>query len=132
MSLVGAGVNLQGIVQAAAQVSLAIVVMLGGAVLLLRFLPRLPFGRALVLASSPEQTQLRVSEPSPTDLLLPGDMGTAASPLRPSGIAEIAGTRVDAITEGDYIPANTPIEVLRVEPSYVVVRRASKAEPSRG
>lgn len=132
MSLVGAGVNVQGIVRAATQVSVALLVMLGGAVLLLHFLPRLPFGRALILSSGPEQARLRAPESSPTDLILPGDIGTAASPLRPSGIAEIGGARVDAMSEGEYIAADTPIEVLRIEQNHVIVRRVVKSEPLRG
>ena len=125
MSLLGAGVTAQGVLQAAAQVAIALGGALGGAALLLRFLPRLPFARNLVLASGLPSHELSF-EPSPLDRILPGDQGNAATLLRPSGTAEIAGVRVDAISEGEYIPAGTPLEVVRVEASYVVVRRADE------
>ncbi|MDI1445173.1 NfeD family protein [Polyangium sp. 6x1] len=127
MSFVGPGVTPAGAVHAAAGVSLALVVTLVGAALLLRLLPRLPFGRRLVLESGPREHALPFAA-SPLDAILPGDLGKAASPLRPSGIAEITGARVDALSEGEYIPAGAPLEVLRVERSYVVVRRAAEKE----
>ena len=127
MSFVGAGVTTAGVVSAAAQVALALAVTLVGAALLLRFLPRLPFGRKLVLETGLSDHALPF-EPSPLDAILPGDLGKAASALRPSGIAEITGARVDALSEGEYIPAGTPLEVLRVEQSHVVVRRAGNKE----
>nr|WP_275939214.1 NfeD family protein [Polyangium spumosum] len=127
MSFVGAGVTTAGIVSAAAQVAVALAVTLVGAALLLRFLPRLPFGRRLVLETGHPDHALPF-EPSPLDAILPGDLGKAASPLRPSGVAEITGARVDAISEGEFIPAGTALEVLRVERSHVVVRRAFEKE----
>lgn len=61
------------------------------------------------------------------DLILhAGKIGTALTPLRPSGTAEIFGQRLDVVTEGDYIPAGTPVEVVRVEGSRVVVRAMEK------
>ncbi len=128
MSFVGAGVTTAGIVQAAAQIAVALAVTLVGAALLLRFLPRLPFGRKLVLVDSGLTEHALPFEPSPFDAILPGDLGKAASALHPSGIAEITGARVDAISEGEYIPAGAPLEVLRVEQSHVVVRRAGEKE----
>jgi membrane-bound serine protease (ClpP class) len=123
MSLVGAGVTLAGILGAAAQVAVALGVALVGAALLFRFLPRLPFGRRLVLESRLAPAGLS-PDTAKIDMVLPGDFGRAASALRPSGIAEFAGTRLDAISEGEYIPAGAPLELLRVEQGHVVVRRA--------
>ncbi|WP_281314246.1 NfeD family protein [Polyangium sp. y55x31] len=127
MSFVGPGATTADVIHAAAEVAAALVVTFVGAALLLRVLRRLPFGRSLVLEAGHPARALPF-EGSPLDAILPGDLGTAASPLRPSGIAEITGARVDALSEGEYIPAGTPIEVLRVEQSYVVVRRAGEKE----
>ncbi|WP_282417674.1 NfeD family protein [Polyangium sp. 15x6] len=127
MSFIGPGVTAAGAVQAAAEVAIALVVTLVGAALVLRFLPRLPFARSLILENGRPERALPFSA-SPLDAILPGDLGKAASPLRPSGIAEITGARVDALSEGEYIPAGTPLEVLRVERSYVVVRPAAEKE----
>lgn len=55
---------------------------------------------------------------------LVGRPGRALTPLRPAGVAAVAGRRVDVVTEGEYLPAGTPVEVIRVEGRRVVVRAA--------
>ncbi|MBV8363543.1 MAG: nodulation protein NfeD [Candidatus Eremiobacteraeota bacterium] len=52
---------------------------------------------------------------------LRGLSGTASSFLRPAGVATIDGKRVDVLTEGDFIPAGTPVRVTRVEGARVFV-----------
>jgi membrane-bound serine protease (ClpP class) len=60
-----------------------------------------------------------------------GRTGTALSPLRPAGIADIDGARVDVVSDGDFIEAGTPILVTRVDGNRIVVRRSpSDQEPS--
>jgi membrane-bound serine protease (ClpP class) len=51
-----------------------------------------------------------------------GATGIARSYLRPGGVAEIEGARVDVVTEGEYVPAGTPIEVIADEGYRRVVR----------
>ena len=48
-----------------------------------------------------------------TDRSWLGRTGTAVSPLRPAGIAEIAGTRLDVVSDGGFIEALAVIEVTR-------------------
>ena len=52
---------------------------------------------------------------------LRGMSGTAASFLRPAGVASIDGQRVDVLTAGDFIAAGTPVRVTRVEGARVFV-----------
>jgi membrane-bound serine protease (ClpP class) len=52
---------------------------------------------------------------------LRGMTGVAASFLRPAGVAQIDGKRVDVLTEGEFIAAGTPIRVTRVEGARVFV-----------
>lgn len=54
---------------------------------------------------------------------LVGSFGTAVSDLRPGGIVEIDGHRVDVITSGEFVPAGSAIEVVRDERYRRVVRR---------
>jgi len=130
MSFVGAGVTSDGVLTAAAQVAAALGVALAGAALLLRLLPRLPFGRQIILESSLSPLQPS-SGPLLVETVLPGDLGQTVSALRPSGIATFSGVRVDAISEGEYIPAGSSIEVIRVEQSHLVVKRVVEAEGKR-
>lgn len=53
---------------------------------------------------------------------LVGQSGVAHTPLRPSGIAVIAGQRVDVVTEGALIERGTSVKVIAVEGARVVVR----------
>jgi membrane-bound serine protease (ClpP class) len=50
-----------------------------------------------------------------------GLTGVAASYLRPAGVAQIDGKRVDVLTEGEFIAAGTPIRVTRVEGARIFV-----------
>ena len=56
---------------------------------------------------------------------LRGRTGTAASFLRPAGIAAIDGQRIDVLTEGEFIPQGTPVRVVRVEGARVFVEAVS-------
>jgi len=51
-----------------------------------------------------------------------GKRGVAQSHLRPAGVADIEGERVDVVTEGEYVKPGTPIEVLALEGNHLVVR----------
>ena len=57
---------------------------------------------------------------------LTGATGVALSDLRPSGMADIGGRRIDVVTEGDYIRAGEPIQVSIDEDYRRVVRRTSR------
>ena len=96
---------------------------MAGAFALLRVLPHLPFGRRLVLETGMEADLGYVSAPE-SDRQWLGRTGTALSPLRPAGIAEIDGVRVDVVSDGGFIDAGTPIEVTRVDGNRIVVRRS--------
>ncbi len=53
-----------------------------------------------------------------------GKRGISKSVLRPAGIADIEGKRVDVVSVGGYIPSHTPVEVIKVEGRRIVVRQA--------
>ena len=55
-----------------------------------------------------------------SDLL--GKEGTSITVLRPSGKADFDGTIADVVTEGEFIQEKTPIRVIKVEGSRVIVR----------
>ena len=91
-------------------------------VLMLRYLPRLPFGRRLILETGLGAGQEYGSAPD-SDRRWLGKQGRALSPLRPAGIAEIEGARVDIVSDGELIDAGQLVEVTRVDGNRIVVRR---------
>jgi len=41
--------------------------------------------------------------------------------LRPSGIIEVNGKKLNALTQGEYIDSNTKIKIISVEGNKIVV-----------
>jgi membrane-bound serine protease (ClpP class) len=123
LTLVGAGATWQVVLAAGGRVLLSVLLATAGALAVLRILPRLPVGRRLVLGAELPARTGYTSEP-PADHRWLGRRGTAASPLRPAGIADIDGERVDVVSDGEFIEAGHPVEVLRVDGNRIVVRHA--------
>ncbi|MES2123191.1 MAG: NfeD family protein [Gemmatimonadota bacterium] len=61
-----------------------------------------------------------IAAPQRDDLV--GQGGIAETDLRPSGMATIAGERVDVVTEGGFISAGQPVTVIRADGYRHVVR----------
>ncbi|MBQ8954437.1 MAG: hypothetical protein IJ048_10005 [Clostridia bacterium] len=53
-----------------------------------------------------------------------GKTGLAKTILRPAGVAEFEGVRLNVLTDGDFIDENTKIVVERVEGNRIFVRKA--------
>jgi membrane-bound serine protease (ClpP class) len=124
LSMLGSGDSAQFILFTTARVVFALLSALALSLLLLRFLPRLPLGRQLILQGGLDTARGYSSAP-PGDLHWLGKSGYAWSPLRPAGIAEIDGQRVDVVSEGGFIDARESIEVVRVDGNRIVVKRTS-------
>ncbi len=124
LTLVGAGATASVIIQALGQVAIALLLAFAGAFGLLRLLPSLPFGRRLVLSTGMQADLGYVSTPD-SDLKWLERVGTSVSPLRPAGIAEIDGARIDVVSDGGFIEVGAAIQVVRVDGNRIVVRRAS-------
>lgn len=50
-----------------------------------------------------------------------GKTGAARTPLRPAGIAELDGVRLNVVTEGDFIEKGASVRVVRASGNRVVV-----------
>jgi membrane-bound serine protease (ClpP class) len=122
MSVTGGGATAQFILAASGRVIFSLLFALLASLLLLRLLPRLPVGRRLVLQADLGAGQEYGSAPE-RDRHWLGKQGRASSPLRPAGIAEIEGERVDVVSDGDLIEAGENVEVTRVDGNRIVVRR---------
>ncbi|KQL48967.1 serine protease [Brevibacillus choshinensis] len=54
--------------------------------------------------------------------------GIALTPLRPAGMVKVDGKRVDAVSMGGFVAAGTPIVVIQVEGTRVVVQEQEQKE----
>jgi membrane-bound serine protease (ClpP class) len=107
--------------------SIAIIGSIIVIMLLARYLPRTSFYRRFALIdSNPPGPSLGGSHRQfETALALaPGMQGTAVTVLRPSGKARFADHIVDVVTEGEFIPPQTPVTVTQTDGMRVVVKSA--------
>ncbi|WP_298829840.1 NfeD family protein [uncultured Piscinibacter sp.] len=123
LSMTGTGDTAAVIAQAAWRVVIALLVALGVGIALLRAMPRMPFARRLVLASDLGTGPAHGSAPLSDQRWL-GKQGRAASALRPAGIADIDGERVDVVSDGELVERGATIQVTHVDGNRIVVRRA--------
>ncbi len=126
MSLIGGGASWEFVGLALGRVVISLLLALAASLLLLRFLPRLPFGRQLILQTGLATDEGYAAAPE-RDINWQGKYGKALSALRPAGIAEIDGERVDVVSDGEFIEPGEPIFVTRVDGNRIVVRHRRAA-----
>src|SRR5436305_9318394 len=97
---------------------------LGG--LLLHLWPRTPMGRRIILTGPAEDMTL-ASLPINKELeQLKGRFGRTLSWLRPGGVVDFDGRRVDALTEGMMVEPGQWVRCVDVQAGKVIVRPAQK------
>jgi membrane-bound serine protease (ClpP class) len=120
LSTLGSGFSMDALFLAAARLGVSLTLAIVLSLLMLRFLPKTRLGRQLVLETGLTAEQGFTSEPL-SDHALVGKTGLALSDLRPAGIADIDGKRVDVVSNGGYIEAGQPIKVDHVDGNRIVV-----------
>ena len=87
-----------------------------------KYLPKSERFGQLVLAPELSSASGYVSAESMEELV--GRTGVSLTPLRPAGMADIGGERIDVVTRGEFVLPGTEVEIIRVRGSRVVVRTA--------
>lgn len=124
MSLLGAGATAAAVLASVARAAVSFVVALVAMLALLAVLPRSRIARGVIL-------EARLASSQPAQAAPPswvGASGTALTPLRPAGVARLAGERVDVVSDGPYVPAGAPVEAIRQDGNRVVVRQVLASE----
>lgn len=106
------------------RLALALVALIVGAIVFARFLPGMRLGKQLVLQSATSAASGYVGTAAEHATLL-GKRGRVTTALRPAGIAQFDGHRVDVVSEGEFIDKDTEVEVIQVDGNRVVVRRVA-------
>jgi len=112
------------VVQALAVLGASVFITLAVAFAWFRHLPNSRRFRGLIHQESSLSAEGYVSALPRGDLV--GKQGVALTDLRPAGVATVDGERIDVVTEGEYVHATSPIEILRAEGYRHVVRAVSK------
>ncbi len=55
-----------------------------------------------------------------------GSEGRSLTALRPSGIADFSGVKLDVVSEGDFISKDTEVIIIKVEGHRIVVKQKTK------
>ena len=107
---------------ARATATLAAALVLAGllAASLAKWLPRSSRFNRLVLV--PDLASADGYTAADTDTGLVGQRGTAATPLRPAGVALFGERRVDVVSQGSFVLAGAAVEVVTVRGARVEVR----------
>ena len=112
---------LGGTTDAVAALAASVVIAVLIFVVIVKRLPSSRLWRKLVLRDSTTSEEGYVSAETQNELV--GCTGRAETELRPSGRALLAGRPVDVVSEGAFIGKGTPIVVVSVNGSRVVVRK---------
>lgn len=105
----------------------AIFVTPAAIITLLRRFPTSILGRRLILTTQLGDQPPSQQGDSPTPVAprsLAGRTGVATTPLHPSGVALIDGTRFSVVTNGEYLETGTKVIVAQHFGARIVVRRA--------
>jgi membrane-bound serine protease (ClpP class) len=92
-------------------------------IIMVRMMPRSRYWDRLVLAT--EEKASDGYRTSPYEDLL-GASGIAHTNLRPGGTGEFGGRRVSVTTEGSFLERNTPITIIGIEGTSVMVRKSDE------
>jgi membrane-bound ClpP family serine protease len=86
-----------------------------------KVLPKTRFGRQVILARPIRERGDAISD-TPDLIKLLGQEGAVLTPLRPVGMCDFAGRRVECVAESGYVPKDNRVTVIRIEGTQVTVR----------
>ena len=108
------------IIQATYSILIALSVSIIGFFLLIKYIPSTRTWRKFVL-STEQKKELGYTVGTRNLKRLIGEKGITITPLRPSGLAEVQGKKLNVLTRGEYVDVNTKIEIVNVEGNKIVV-----------
>jgi membrane-bound serine protease (ClpP class) len=95
-------------------------------VLAYKILPKTRFGRRMMLAPPARDRGDAIPDTPELGELL-GRLGQVLTPLRPVGMCDFDGRRVECVAESGYVEKNRTVKVIRVEGTQVTVRVMDEA-----
>jgi membrane-bound serine protease (ClpP class) len=105
--------------------SLSIVLSMVCGLVLMKFLPKFFVTRKFLVLEPPTSENTPKKVPIAPAVSV-GDVGEAASTLRPIGTAVFGGKRLEVMSEGEFLKKGQAVEVVRVEAQKVVVKSCQK------
>jgi len=91
-----------------------------------KVLPRTRFGRRVILAPPVRQRGDAIAD-TPALAQMVGKVGRVLTTMRPVGMCDFDGQRVECVAESGYLQKNKKVKVIRVEGTQVTVRVMDEA-----
>jgi len=86
-----------------------------------KIFPKTRFGRAVTL--TPPERKVGDAIPDSNELKdLTGAVGVVLTPLRPVGMCDFSGRRVECVAESGYVDKGRTVKVIRVQSTQLTVR----------
>jgi len=103
-------------------VGIAAVMIPGVLIFTYKIFPKTRFGKSVTLTPPERQQGDAIPDTSELRELL-GEVGVVLTPLRPVGMCDIAGQRVECVAEGGYVDKGKKVKVINVESTQLTVRK---------
>ena len=104
-----------------AGVGISVVVMPIVWIVTYRMFPKTPFGKSVMLAG-PKRAKGDAIPDTPDLAKMLGETGVVISPLRPVGMCDFDGERLECVAERGFVENDVKVTVIRVEGTQLTVR----------
>jgi len=118
---------LGNVIQATYTILIALGFSIIGFFLLIRYLPSTRAWKKFILQTQQKKELGYVVGSEELNKLI-NQEGISMTPLRPSGIVEINGKRLNAITGGEYVEIDTKVRIISIEGNKVIVENVNVQE----
>lgn len=102
-------------------VTIAVVMIPSVVIIAYRIFPKTRFGKAVTLAPSRRDKGDAIPDTEQLKGLL-GKEGLVLTPLRPVGMCDFSGQRVECVAESGYVENDKTVKVIRIEGTQLTVR----------
>jgi membrane-bound ClpP family serine protease len=102
-------------------VGIAFVMIPGVLIFTYKIFPKTRFGKSVTLTPPERQQGDAIPDTSELKEML-GEVGVVLTPLRPVGMCDFSGQRVECVAEGGYVDKDKKVKVIDVQSTQLTVR----------
>ena len=102
-------------------IGIAFVMIPGVLIFTYKIFPKTRFGKSVTLTPPKRQQGDAIPDTSELKEML-GEVGVVLTPLRPVGMCDFAGQRVECVAEGGYIDKSKKVKIIDVQSTQLTVR----------
>ena len=102
-------------------IGIAFVMIPGILIFAYKVFPKTRFGKSVTLAPPERQQGDAIPDTSELKEML-GEVGVVLTPLRPVGMCDFAGQRIECVAEGGFVDKDKKVKVINVESTQLTVR----------